>query len=202
MSIAKTNRNIKGRKTSNDKIYTPKPVAIKMIEMCDIHKTDKVLDPSFGEGVFYNNLPECKKSYCEIELNKDFFNETERYDLIFGNPPFSIWDKWIEHTMKLTDKFCYIMGCFNFTDCRVRKILNNGYGITKFHLLKIDWWFSPSLVVLFEKNKPDCRSGCPEAIPDYCEKHTPMKATGMIRAQSSGSQGDEISKGGHSKTVR
>ena len=87
-------------------------------------------------------------------MNKDFFNYHNKVDLVIGNPPYSIWDKWIKHTMTITDKFCYIMGCLNFTDKRVRDIINNGYGLTKFHILKVDWWFSPSYICIFEKNKP------------------------------------------------
>jgi len=143
------------RKNKNDIIYTPKSVAIKMIDMCDIKENDKVLDPCKGGGVFYDNLPDnCIKSYCEITEDIDFFNDNNRYDLIIGNPPYSMWSKWIEHTMKLTDKFCYIMGVLNLSDKRVRSILDNGYGITKIHLLKIYWWFADSYIVLFEKNKP------------------------------------------------
>lgn len=162
---------LKLKKNGNDIIYTPLNVALKMIEMCDITKNMKVLDPSKGGGVFYNNLPDCHKYYCEIEEQKDFFDESERYDLIIGNPPYSIWNKWLEHTMKLTDKFCYILGCFNFTDKRVRDIIDNGYGITKFHLLKVDWWFSQSFLVLFEKNKPSIISVEPKRILcDICNK--------------------------------
>jgi len=152
--MSKLIRNIKNRENPNDKIYTPKSVALKMIELCEITENMTVLDPSRGGGIFYDNLPKCNKDYCEIEENKDFFKYNKKVDLIIGNPPFSLWDKWIEHTIKLTNKFCYIMGCFNFTDKRVRDIINNGYGITKIHLLKIDWWFSPSYIVIFEKNKP------------------------------------------------
>jgi hypothetical protein len=127
-------------KTSpNDIIYTPKPVALKMIEMCDIKPDMKVLDCSRGGGIFYDNLPECDKDWCEITEGRDFFEYNNRVDLIIGNPPFSLWNKWIEHTMKLTNKFCYIMGCFNFTDKRLRNIIDAGYGITQLHLLKIDW---------------------------------------------------------------
>lgn len=146
-------RNIKSRSNANDIIYTPLSVALKMIDMCDITENMLVLDPSKGAGVFYNNLPKCNKDYCEIEEDKDFFLYNKKVDLIIGNPPYSLWDKWLEHTMKLTDKFCYILGCFNFTDKRLRDIINKGYGVTKFHLLKIDWWFSPSYLIVFEKNK-------------------------------------------------
>ena len=158
-------RNLK--KSSNDIIYTPKIVALKMIEFCEIKEGDKVLDPSKGGGVFYDNLPKnCIKSYCEITENKDFFAETGKYDLIIGNPPYSKWDKWLYHTMTLTDKFCYIFGFLNFTDKRIRDIQNKGYGIVKIHLLKIDYWFSQSIIVVFEKNKQSLITVEPNPI--YC----------------------------------
>ena len=160
------------KKSSNDIIYTPKPVALKMIEFCEIKEGDKVLDPSKGGGVFYDNLPKnCIKSYCEITENKDFFDETIKYDLIIGNPPYSLLSKWIEQTMKLTDKFCYIFGIMNLTDTRLHYIINKGYGITKIHLLKIDWWFGHQYILLFEKNKQSLITVEPNRIfCDICNK--------------------------------
>jgi hypothetical protein len=152
MSLAKTSRGLKRK--SNDIVFTPLPVAKKMIEMCDITPDMTVLDPCYGKGVFYENLPECKKEFCEITMEKDFFDETRRFDLIIGNPPYSLWNKWIDHTMELTDKFCFIFGNMNLTDSRLRHIFDAGYGITHFHLLKIEFWFSTSYLVVFEKNKP------------------------------------------------
>jgi hypothetical protein len=148
----KIGNSIKSRKTANDVIYTPLPVAKLMIEMCEIIPKMSVLDPSKGGGVFYDNLPECNKDYCEITENKDFFDYDKKVDLIIGNPPYSLWNKWIEHTMKITDKFCYIFGIFNFTDKMMRNILDNGFVITKFHLLSIDWWFGRSFIIVFERN--------------------------------------------------
>jgi len=150
----KTCNNIQKRKIANDKIYTPKPVALKMIEMCDLKENDTVLDPSLGGGVFYNNFPSyVEKDFCEIEQDKNFFECNEKFDCITGNPPYSLWDKWLEHTMKLTDKFCYIFGVLNFTDNRIKNILKKGFGISKIHLLKINWWFGHQLIIVFEKNK-------------------------------------------------
>ena len=140
-------RNIK----PNDVIYTPKLVAELMINLCDIKVDDKVLDPSRGGGIFYDNLPPCQKDYCEIAEDKDFFEYKNKVDLIIGNPPYSMWSKWLEHTVKICDKFCYIFGVYNFTPARLRTIFDAGFIITKFHLCKVDWWFSPSFIVLFEK---------------------------------------------------
>ena len=112
------------KKNSNDIIYTPRPVALKMIDMCDIKEGSTVLDPSRGGGIFYNNLPsKCVKDYCEITENKDFFEYNKNVDLIIGNPPYLLWDRWIEHTMKITNKFCYILGCFNLLMQELEKYL-------------------------------------------------------------------------------
>ena len=139
----------------NDVFHTPPVVAKLMIEMCDIKPTDTVLDPSKGDnGVFYNNFPECNKDYCEITEDKDFFDYDKKVDWVIGNPPYSLWNKWIDHTMKITDKFCYIFGTMNLTSHRIARIFDAGYGITKIHFCKVGWWFSPSFLVLFEKNKP------------------------------------------------
>ena len=128
--ITKTIKNIQLRKTANDKIYTPLDVAKRMIDLCDIKSNDKVLDPSKGGGVFCDNLPECNKSYCEIDEDIDFFNYNDEVDIIIGNPPYSLWNKWIDKTISLNPKkICYIFGVFNFTHKRLQKFNENGYTI-------------------------------------------------------------------------
>ncbi len=140
----------------NDVIYTPKPVAELMIKMCNIQPNEKVLDPSKGGGVFFDNLPECDKSYCEITEDIDYFDASGKYDLIIGNPPYSLWNKWLEHTIKLNpNKFCYIFGVYNLTPPRLQNIFDAGYIVSKFHICKVDWWFSPSFIVVFEKGKKE-----------------------------------------------
>ena len=156
--------NIKLRQKPNDVIYTPKPVAEVMIKMCNIQSDDKVLDCSKGGGVFYDNLPECDKSYCEITEDIDYFEATGKYDLIIGNPPYSLWSKWLDKTTELTDKFCYIFGVMNLTRARLKRIYDKGYVIKKFHILQVDYWFSMSFAVLFEKGEPN------ESVIDFTGK--------------------------------
>jgi len=163
----KTRANNRTNAKANDTIYTPKPVAERMIEMCGITSNMTVLDCSRGGGVFYDNLPECKKSYCEITEGFDFFEWREPVDLIIGNPPYSLWDKWIDHTLTLTNKFCYIFGTSNLTEVRMRRIMNAGFGITRFCLLKVDWWFSPSFLIVFEKGQPNIIDVITDKI--YCD---------------------------------
>ena len=169
--MSKLIRNIQSRDKPNDKIYTPKDVALLMINLCHIKEDDTVLDPCLGGGVFYNNLPVCNKEWCEIEKDKDYFDFNDKVDLVIGNPPYSIWNKWIEHTVKITDKFCFILGVYNLTPPRLQILIDNGFGITYFHILKVDWWFSPSFIIIVEKNKESIINFTrPRILCDICNK--------------------------------
>ena len=173
----------------SDVFHTHPKVAKIMIEMCDIKPTDTVLDPCRGDNkVFYNNFPECKKEYCEITENKDFFEYNKKVDWIIGNPPYSLWNKWLNHTMELTDKFCYIFGILNLTNHRIGRMFEKGYAITKIHFCRIAYWFGPSLLVVFEKNKPtivgcsknqfncpDCGKNCGRGYTKKGVKQSPNK---------------------------
>ena len=55
------------RRSKNDEIYTPVPVAKLMIDMCELQPGMSVLDCCLGGGVFYNNYPNyVKKYYCDL----------------------------------------------------------------------------------------------------------------------------------------
>ena len=100
-------REIKSRGTPFDTVYPPKPVALKMMARGDLKPGDTVLDPCYGGGVFYENLPDfVNKEFCEIELALEFFDYEDHVDCVVGNPPYSLWSKWLRHTIKITDKFC------------------------------------------------------------------------------------------------
>ena len=166
-------RNIKGRENPNDVIHTPISVAQIMIDMCELKDGDMVLDPSAGSNkVFYNTFPDyIKRDYCEITEGTDFFEYHNKVDCVVGNPPYSLWDKWLEHTMDITDKFCYIFGSLNFTPARVTKMINRGYGVRKMHMVNIDWWFGSSIIVLFEKDKPSLITTSANVYCEFCGKN-------------------------------
>lgn len=151
----------------NDIIFTPKPVALDMIEMAEITPNMRVLDPCRGGGVFYDNLPECKKFYCEITEGKDFFDFDEKVDLVIGNPPFSLWDKFLTHTAKITDRFFYVMNIMNFSSKRIKLIEELGFGITFIKVCNVDWWFGESFLVMCERDAPSIVSYNPEII--FCD---------------------------------
>lgn len=150
-------RKIKERNSPNDVIYSPVSLAKLLINMADIKPTDRVLDPSKGGGVFFDNLPECRKDWCEITEGKDFFGYNESVDVIIGNPPFSQWKKWIEHSAILCPrKICYVMGVLNLTPQRINYLKQHGYFLSKLHITTVTGWFGSTLLVVFDKEGTEC----------------------------------------------
>ena len=160
------------RTNKHDNFHTPPQIALKMIDMCELQSGDITLDCCRGESkVFYSNLPNyVTKEWCEILENVDFFDFNKNVDVIVGNPPYSIWNAWIDHTIKLQPKkICYIFSAFNFTPTRLHNIVTQGYGITKIEILKVDYWMSLSIIALFEKNKDSIITVEPNTIQcDVC----------------------------------
>ena len=190
MSIASIHHS-KGH--ANDCIYTPKPLALKMIEMTGILPNETVLDPSKGGGVFFDNLPDCSKYFCEIEEGINFYDWHMPVDVVIGNPPYSQWTKWLEHTTHICKKrFCYIFGTNSLTGNRLKMIHDAGFGITKIHTVKVAWWMTQSFCIVAERGADSiltfetimkcehCGTMCGRGIngnpPNTCNKEAKDKA--------------------------
>ena len=91
-----------------DVVYTQDWAARDMVEF--FKPSGRILDPSKGDGVFLKHLPP-NTAWCEIENGKDFFAWNDPVDWVFGNPPYSIFTKWMEHSMKIADNICYLIPC-------------------------------------------------------------------------------------------
>ena len=148
--------SIKLRQKPNDKIYTPPKVVDIMIDFCGYTEGDLVLEPARGLGAIYDKLKE-PKEYCEIEMDKDFFDYVKKVDLIITNPPYSILDKFLKHTYSLCNKFCFLIGMYSLTPKRIEVMNENGFYITKMLLTKIPSWFQRSYIIVCEKldNEPN-----------------------------------------------
>jgi len=149
--------NIKKRIKANDVFITPLEVAKQQIQLHNINDNDLWLDPCRNnkEGSYFNNFPQnVKKDWCEILEGKDFFEYDRDIDIICGNPPYSLMDKWIKKTLQLNPKeFSLLIGIGNLTTRRIEIIENAGYGLSKMKMLKIYDWYGMSCIVVFEKNK-------------------------------------------------
>ncbi len=153
---AKTMIKIKNKIKKNDIVYTPQKIVDIMIE--DIDDNYSILDPCIGKGVFYNSFKNEKKYYCEITENKDFFDFTENVDCIYGNPPYSLLTKWLEHSFKICNKkIKYIIGMYSLTPPRITLAEKHKFYITEIILTQVPTWFQRSYIITFEKleKKPE-----------------------------------------------
>ncbi len=58
--------------------------------------------------MFYDEMPAPKK-WCEISEGVDFFSMHEKVDWIVSNPPYSIFDKWLDHSLTIGDHIVYLI---------------------------------------------------------------------------------------------
>jgi hypothetical protein len=88
-----------------DVFYTPDWVARDMVE--HFKPTGRVLEPCKGAGAFMQYLPTA--DWCEIAEGRDFFTWAEHVDWIIGNPPYSIFGKWLRHSLEIAEHVCYLI---------------------------------------------------------------------------------------------
>ena len=90
----------------NDVVFTPDHIAKYIIDT--FNPDGKCLDPCRGEGAFYKFLPK-GSDWCEIVYDKNFYNYKENVDWIVSNPPYSDFNRWLEHSFKLSNNVVYLV---------------------------------------------------------------------------------------------
>jgi len=99
---------INSKGTPNDKVLTPPNIAKQIIDMFELQGT--VLDAFMGDGAFYNQYPDnVEKDWCEIDKGRDFFEYNKKVDWIITNPPYSIFEKVLEHSFEIADNIVYLV---------------------------------------------------------------------------------------------
>jgi hypothetical protein len=88
-----------------DVVYTPAHVAAAIVDR--YRPAGRILDPCRGDGAFHGIMP--GSDWCEIADGRDFFSHSDPTDWIVGNPPYSILNKWLEHSFKLADDVVYLL---------------------------------------------------------------------------------------------
>jgi hypothetical protein len=146
---------IKQRLIANDKFFTPISLVKTHLEKFkDIPDNSIILEPFYGEGAYYNEMvlmfPNSNIEYTEIDKGLDFFEYKKPVDYIISNPPYSIINKVLEHSITLKPKIIsYLLGFHNITTKRIEYMNNNGYFIKDFHLTKVYKWYGMSVLITF-----------------------------------------------------
>lgn len=154
-------RSIKQRDISKDVFYTPDKLMREHLNLVVEYTTpnDKWYDPFYGEGIYYNNYPTDNKDFSEITLGKDFFSYNTKVDIIVSNPPYSMIDKVLKHSVSLKPRvISYLIGMGNLTTRRIEYMNQQGYGMVKLHLTKVYKWYGMSFIVVFVKDTNNCIS--------------------------------------------
>ena len=152
-----TSHKIKSRTTGNDVFITPRKLAKLHIDMIPEEYFGWYgglwLDPCKNDGSYYDQFTNHgKREYCEILEDKDFFKCESGPQVIIGNPPYSILDAWLKHTITLNpDCFSYLIGQGALTTRRMEWIEKAGYTITRLHLTKVWKWYGMSYIIVCEK---------------------------------------------------
>ena len=96
-----------------DIVMTPEYLAKDIIN--HFNPTGKILDPSRGNGAFYDNYPTDNKDWCELGENKDFLTYSDKVDWIITNPPWSKMQQFLKHGMEIADNIVYLTTINHYT---------------------------------------------------------------------------------------
>jgi type I restriction-modification system DNA methylase subunit len=147
---------IKQKENPNDKFYTPiSLVKLHLKKFQDVITDEEIIyEPFYGIGNYYKEMknlyPNAIIKYSEIDLGLDFFDFNEKVDYIISNPPYSLIDKVLEHSVKLKPKIIsYLIGLMNLTTKRIEYMNKNNYFVMDIHFTKVYKWFGMSIIITF-----------------------------------------------------
>ena len=93
------------------------------------------LEPCRGTGTIYNCLPE-PREWCEVDEGRDFFDYHEKVDWIITNPPYSIYDNFLEHCFDVADNVVLLVPIAKaFKSMRIEKLVDNYGGLKAIWLM-------------------------------------------------------------------
>lgn len=121
----------------NDVVMTPIKIAQQTISFYDIPAGSMILDPCRGEGAFYDNYPtECEKDWCEIVEGRDFLDYEGHVDWIITNPPYSIFDDFLNKALDVSDNVVFLVPLSKMVSSfrRIRRVFEYG-GIVSIDLI-------------------------------------------------------------------
>lgn len=122
-----TQLNRTNKATASDTVLTKTETAKWIV---DYFKPKGImLDPCAGEDAFYNNFIG-EKYRCEIRDGSDFLLWEDKVDWIITNPPYSIYDHFLEHAFNIADNVVFFVPIAKaFKSNKVQKMVSEYGGL-------------------------------------------------------------------------
>jgi len=145
------------------KEYTPESCVRDLLKLVPIEKGDVCLDPSSGiNKVWFNNFPTKNKIEVELDDGTDFLNFNQKVDWVLGNPPFTLFIKFLFHSSEIANKgFGFLINHSRLnqvTPKRLDDLKAKGFHLSKIHIFGVKMWFGRYYFLLFTKKPNDCIS--------------------------------------------
>ena len=117
----------------NDVVFTPDWLAKKMCLIFPI--SGSIFEPCKGEGVFLKYLPP-HTQWAEITEGKNLYDFNEHIDWIVTNPPYSDFNRFLNHCFKIADNVVLLVPVAKmFKSLGTLETIYNYGGIVAFYYL-------------------------------------------------------------------
>lgn len=121
-------------KNSPEKDIVMTPVWLAKDIISHFNPSGIILDPSRGEGAFYNNFNTDTKEWCELGEGKDFLTYQTQVDWIITNPPWSKMQEFLVQGMKVSKNIVYLTTINHYTTKRrIRDMRENNFAIKEIY---------------------------------------------------------------------
>lgn len=133
MTSQPTRANTTGRATAADSVMTPPAIARLIVD--EYQPSGICLEPCRGTGNIYACLPE-PRDWCEITEGRCFFDYRGKADWIITNPPYSIYDAFLEQCFKVADNVVLLVPIAKaFKSMRVERLVDRYGGLKQIWLI-------------------------------------------------------------------
>lgn len=126
MKPTKPNRT--GKATASDTVFTKSETAQWIVDY--FNPQGSILEPSAGKDAFFAKFKNKEKYRCELADGTNFFDWTKKVDWIITNPPYSIYDQFLEHAFKIADNVVFFVPIAKaFKSNKVQEMVANYGGL-------------------------------------------------------------------------
>lgn len=108
-----------------DVVYTPRNISKGIIN--HLQPSGLCLDPCKGDGAFFDFLP-FGSEYCELQEGTDFLHYNKKVDWIIGNPPYSIFLEFLQHSFNIANNVSFLVPTNKVFQRQIIMDMINDYG--------------------------------------------------------------------------